>query len=97
MENYQKLLGRINVDLYPGNYQLEIQNSSEQNKIDFNVSKESILKSFTIMKINHLGGKQVLPIVLFFLMGALSVLFSIFFFIQNKGKKLKVISKVFSP
>ena len=80
LPNFRKLWGRIETDLLPGTYQLQIVNR-------YNVAQFEGQKSFVLSTTNALGGKNYFLAICYLVVGSLCIVFAIIFFIAFLRKK----------
>ena len=87
LPDFRKLWGKIEIDLYPGNYTLTINNR-------YQVSSFHGKKSFVLSTVNGLGGKNSFLGVTYIVVGSLSIVMAVLFAIGyktfNNDKKLKL-------
>lgn len=80
LPNFRKLWGKINQNLKPGNYKLDIENNYE-------VSTFEGKKSFVLSTTNALGGKNYFLAICYIVVGSLCILFAVIFLIAFLKKR----------
>ena len=74
LPNFRKLWGRLESDMLPGTYRLDIQNS-------YDVNSFSGKKSYVFSTTNALGGKNYFLAICYLVVGSLCIVFAIIFMI----------------
>lgn len=78
MTNFKKLWGRVQHDLTPGNYTLQVDNN-------YNVSQYHADKTIIFTTTNWVGGKNILLPLMFIVMFAICVIICILFILKYRG------------
>jgi hypothetical protein len=80
LPNFRKLWGRIESDVLPGNYQMDIVNL-------YDVSLFEGKKTFVLSTTNALGGKNYFLSICYLVVGSLCIVFAVIFFIAFMRKR----------
>jgi len=83
LPNFRKLYGRIEQDLYPATYAMQIVNN-------YDVSAYEGSKYFVLSTTNSLGGKNYFLAICYLVVGSLCIVFAIIFciaFLRKRSSK----------
>lgn len=86
LPNFRKLWARINLDLVPGTYSVQIINSKSVSYSDYDVSSFNSQKYFVLSTSNFFGSKNEFLSILYLVMGGLCFVVGVIFLIRRIKK-----------